>query len=167
MRMLRWYDSREERPAFSRRKKNMPYFNPRSRMENDHKAVHVFLCTKISIHVPAWGTTEQIPAHSHMGDISIHVPAWGTTPRGCCVNIAVEFQSTFPRGERLSINCCRLCVSSFQSTFPRGERRAVHDLCGVGSNFNPRSRVGNDELKSGYDDFTNISIHVPAWGTTH
>ena len=34
------------------------------------------------------------------------------------------------------------------------------------SNFNPRSRVGNDP---GYDHlylYLEISIHVPAWGTT-
>ena len=95
----------------------------------------------ISIHVPAWGTTLCQPCHhrawnfnprsrvgnDHMycdncrfNSISIHVPAWGTTPRGCCVNIAVEFQSTFPRGERQQISTIfhlYICISSTNSHF--------------------------------------------------
>ena len=35
----------------------------------------------ISIHVPAWGTTEKIAKLEQMTMISIHVPAWGTTKR--------------------------------------------------------------------------------------
>ena len=33
-------------------------------------------------------------------------------------------------------------------------------------NFNPRSRVGNDKADNDLEDQLNISIHVPAWGTT-
>ncbi len=33
--------------------------------------------------------------------------------------------------------------------------------------FNPRSRVGNDEVKEAIQTTSQISIHVPAWGTTH
>ena len=36
---------------------------------------------------------------------------------------AMEFQSTFPRGERHSMDYYSGLVSIFQSTFPRGERR--------------------------------------------
>ena len=32
--------------------------------------------------------------------------------------------------------------------------------------FNPRSRVGNDEVKEAIQTTSQISIHVPAWGTT-
>ena len=32
--------------------------------------------------------------------ISIHVPAWGTTKDGQSISSDEEFQSTFPRGER-------------------------------------------------------------------
>ena len=33
----------------------------------------------ISIHVPAWGTTDVHHCYPTMNHISIHVPAWGTT----------------------------------------------------------------------------------------
>ena len=32
--------------------------------------------------------------------------------------------------------------------------------------FNPRSRVGNDDVQEEINNKLNISIHVPAWGTT-
>ena len=55
----------------------------------------------ISIHVPAWGTTDCYGQQYCGNKISIHVPAWGTTriSRKCCQFLS--FQSTFPRGERL------------------------------------------------------------------
>ena len=58
-----------------------------------------------------------------------------------------KFQSTFPRGERHYHGLYVLSLAPvFQSTFPRGERH----IQGAGTpeyiNFNPRSRVGNDEL---------------------
>ena len=76
--------------------------------------------------------------------ISIHVPAWGTTPVGTMLIPYVEFQSTFPRGERQF-----------------GQR-----MFGLYCNFNPRSRVGNDAGRNDADPVCGISIHVPAWGTT-
>ena len=76
--------------------------------------------------------------------ISIHVPAWGTTRIITIFVIIVLFQSTFPRGERPGQSKTRnLCI-----------------------NFNPRSRVGNDKGKIVERGNTQISIHVPAWGTT-
>ena len=76
--------------------------------------------------------------------ISIHIPAWGTTKFMCKVAGSPKFQSTFPRGERPGV-------------LP-GLRRYSH--------FNPRSRVGNDCRRKCCIDLLNISIHVPAWGTT-
>ena len=76
--------------------------------------------------------------------ISIHVPAWGTT----------SFKTGFSQ-ERI-----------FQSTFPRGERRRGCTYAGTDSYFNPRSRVGNDVPVMQRHIGFQISIHVPAWGTT-
>ena len=120
--------------------------------------------------------------------ISIHVPAWGTTEVQNVVDVTFPFQSTFPRGERPSdvalltgnnnfnprsrvgndsirayIPCIsidfnpRSCVGNdgidtwkrviehiFQSTFPRGERLASERHLRLFLYFNPRSRVGND-----------------------
>ena len=53
-------------------------FNPRSRVGNDYLP----MCVDDYIR------------------ISIHVPAWGTTRRYVSLQYALRFQSTFPRGER-------------------------------------------------------------------
>ena len=57
-----------------------------------------------------------------------------------------EFQSTFPRGERLHEGERVLTKQQFQSTFPRGERLVqVKCVMQLQQYFNPRSRVGNDD----------------------
>ena len=57
-------------------------FNPRSRVGNDILSCDEYRkYRKISIHVPAWGTTIPIQESIQLSEISIHVPAWGTT--GC------------------------------------------------------------------------------------
>ena len=78
----RWFQStfpRGERRNRTRFRVPCGYFNPRSRVGNDRvRAVYQHVYT-ISIHVPAWGTTEIPLAKSYFCHISIHVPAWGTT----------------------------------------------------------------------------------------
>ena len=55
--------------------------------------------------------------------ISIHAPTWGAT-KSCSGTIASEiFQSTHPRGVRLSGGQGVVMRLSFQSTHPRGVRR--------------------------------------------
>ena len=77
--------------------------------------------------------------------ISIHVPAWGTT--------TYYFFNT--------------SIQQFQSTFPRGERLMTYVHISQSLHFNPRSRVGNDgHWLVSQENITQISIHVPAWGTT-
>ena len=143
----------------------------------------------ISIHVPAWGTTERKPCGRTQKTISIHVPAWGTTNNVLQNPRYKAFQSTFPRGERPRCIVFRINGITFQSTFPRGERHTDYLGCSIFYNFNPRSRVGNDAgikpKKPDSFDFNPrsrvgndkakaavqvkivcISIHVPAWGTT-
>ena len=58
--------------------------------------------------------------------ISIHVPAWGTTLRTLELMSILRFQSTFPRGERPRKDTVRFILD----------------------NFNPRSRVGNDNCRT-------------------
>ena len=121
-------------------------FNPRSRVGNDEYLVLLILKQKISIHVPAWGTTTTIIELSGSGYISIHVPAWGTTIE--TVPITSGSGDFNPRS-RVGNDCCiqstKIQDIRFQSTFPRGERR----LCSVW--------MKGESI---------ISIHVPAWGTT-
>ena len=102
------------------------HFNPRSRVGNDFRQASIIVKRKISIHVPAWGTTprpllysclttyfnprsrvgndELYPVYYISISISIHVPAWGTT-------VVISWLRT----------------------------GLIY--------FNPRSRVGNDRLK--------------------
>ena len=76
----------------------------------------------ISIHVPAWGTTAVFWEICFSCRISIHVPAWGTTFSSLLDDGNMEFQSTFPRGERHKEHPEKSGCFLFQSTFPRGER---------------------------------------------
>ena len=58
-------------------------------------------------------------------------------------------------------------IIQFQSTFPRGERQCFlkgNELRYDG--FNPRSREGNDAGDSEHERNAGVSIHVPARGTT-
>ena len=48
-------------------------------MGNDKVAMEMGKWAMISIHVPAWGTTDAFFVIAECGRISIHVPAWGTT----------------------------------------------------------------------------------------
>ena len=137
---------RGERRLLVRLPDDLNNFNPRSRVGNDNEdcrceSTDGFQSTfprgerrfrvvsndedLISIHVPAWGTTSRITVFVVINAISIHVPAWGTTPFHVSTTFPTTFQSTFPRGERLTcLNRLKL-VSRFQSTFPRGERRIL------------------------------------------
>ena len=64
---------------------------------------------------------------------------------GCYVWHIIWFQSTFPRGERRILKIVFHRYITFQSTFPRGERLWILRSGAFGiSRFNPRSREGND-----------------------
>ena len=78
-------------------------------------------------------------------DISIHAPARGATAYWWTMR----------------------CGSEFQSTLPRGERRGVPGRENAGMNFNPRSREGSDDRRTGAENNgQKISIHAPARGAT-
>ena len=67
------------------------------------------------------------------------------------------FQSTLPRGERLSIQRVLRRAFQFQSTLPRGERPCAPDTWTISGNFNPRSHEGSDCISiqhaAGYQKF--------------
>ena len=146
----------------------MQYFNPRSREGSDFIPLPQRKNKNISIHAPARGATahgkELSPSHA----ISIHAPARGATRFRKPYRVTGKFQSTLPRGERLTVVVFRpllLTISihapargatmtalrnagwsyEFQSTLPRGERRRVRNIS-----------ISHME----------ISIHAPARGAT-
>ena len=83
-----------------------------------------YVIVMVSIHVPTRGTTQLYGQNHPTSQVSIHVPARGTTIINAMTQYTnTQFQSTFPRGERLGGICPPPIPSLFQSTFPRGERR--------------------------------------------
>ena len=120
-------------------------FNPRSRVGNDAPYLFASNTLLISIHVPAWGTTN---GNLFLSQI---IRFQSTFPRGerplpvISSSTMFTFQSTFPRGERQHRRYHTARRFQFQSTFPRGER-PFPGITGstTSRDFNPRSRVGND-----------------------
>ena len=76
------------------------YFNPRSRVGNDASLLLLQLLLHNFNPRSRVGNdvSESIPCQSV--PISIHVPAWGTTAINADTVANMQFQSTFPRGER-------------------------------------------------------------------
>ena len=142
------------------------YFNPRSRVGNDVLGAESIHNLAISIHVPAWGTTQSDICKAVNLLISIHVPAWGTT-RSCVHSKDVEnFNPRSRVGNDATIPGINAKVDNFN---PRSRVGNDSDrLIGPNAarNFNPRSRVGNDCYLFRQLQKASISIHVPAWGTT-
>ena len=166
------------------------YFNPRSREGSDGMlaqikgtakviSIHapargatgqsdsVRAVVRISIHAPARGATRRNGRGLPEETISIHAPARGATTDGILLSSSNLFQSTLPRGERLSQLTYQRGGFRFQSTLPRGERqfrfRSLAYTSGISihapargataqltnryivdSDFNPRSREGSD-----------------------
>ncbi len=172
---------RGERPSrFGKDMKNFFDFNPRSRVGSDvcftefyHTANYFNPRSRVGSDS---GPIANLPTHA----ISIHAPAWGATAVWRIGKLRIKFQSTLPRGERLT--CLKRtnanagisihapawgatltqrplqASNKFQSTLPRGERRGVLNDGMVDVYFNPRSRVGSDavspaELGGGGADF--------------
>ncbi len=101
----------------------------------------------VSIHAPAWGATR-------CGGLS-RMDGSGFNPRArvgrdwfhgfMWIRSFVRFQSTRPRGARLTAIISASHALEFQSTRPRGARRPrQHQVWYVVRCFNPRARVGRD-----------------------
>ena len=144
----------------------------------------------ISIHAPARGATHCTCAGSSHFIISIHAPARGATalpsalqgrlpdfnPRSregsdwgawCTWTTAEEFQSTLPRGERLSLLKRSFSSWLFQSTLPRGERRTCKSRTVSTTRFQSTLPRGERLVTAARQSaFIEISIHAPARGAT-
>ncbi len=100
---------------------------------------------EVSIHAPTWGTTI-IPTHqAGTSYVSIHAPTWGATlPMWICA-IQALFQSTRPRGARLSASfliLISIVVSIHAPTW--GATCYWLQLFPCTPRFNPRAHVGRD-----------------------
>ena len=99
----------------------------------------------ISIHVPTWGTTAGFFADHQSIIISIHVPTWGTTSLGRRIFRTMQFQFTFPRGERHSYALTPAQAIDISIHVPTwGTTKFCTPDWKLVKDFNSRSHVGND-----------------------
>ncbi len=98
----------------------------------------------VSIHAPARGATINITSKEEDNTVSIHAPARGATTPNRCRRKDAPFQSTRPRGARLSGVRLRLRLKR----------------------FNPRARAGRDQDYYFLTPYYIVSIHAPARGAT-
>ena len=135
--------------------------------------------TRISIHAPTKGATENGAVELLSLDISIHAPTKGATNSRSKRWRDWQFQSTLPRRERhydsmqwpglkyfnprshegsdgvLVMSAALVAV--FQSTLPRRERQRDHaPTKSTAHNFNPRSHEGSDAIGRVRDKFEKI-----------
>ena len=79
----------------------------------------------------------------HSTNLNSH-PTWGATNLFLGVQCPDAFQPELPRWERLTTASGYVSIGLFQSALPQGERRTEYETCNVKTDFNPRSRGGND-----------------------
>ena len=98
--------------------------------------------------------------------VSIHAPAWGATERCKPGHQSMMFQSTLPRGERPGRLEKDEPTNRFNPRSRVGSDEVMQAIRDTLIGFNPRSRVGSDfPLCSFFPPFC-VSIHAPAWGAT-
>ena len=176
--------------SFSRRSR-AGSFNPRTRVGCDVQLLDLATKRRVSIHAPAWGaTTRRMRRRRLRRRFNPRTRVGCDNATNATTTITATFQSTHPRGVRLSVYMQGLSRMWFQSTHPRGVR---HDLCGRGgtdrTGFNPRTRVGCDFSRIDEGKYRRmfqsthprgvrrlflgqsfarrrVSIHAPAWGAT-
>ena len=144
------------------------YFNPRTRVGCDFQRYSTLEYYYISIHAPAWGATL---VSSGAGALTIY---FNPRTRVGCDNtplipshMPVKFQSTHPRGvrrNRVSAIRYKLFISIHAPAW--GATFFCRSLCAGTGYFNPRTRVGCDQVSTSGSRSYHISIHAPAWGAT-
>jgi len=106
--------------------KNMPThacFNPRSRGGSDQLSCGRCRITHVSIHAPAGGATPgPWPRPLRPGGFNPRSRGGSDPVPRRTGALPLGFQSTLPRGERLSYVVYLSLHTPFQSTLPRGER---------------------------------------------
>ena len=105
---------------------------------------------------------------SPVGIVSIHAPAWGATVFPQFMGYgALQFQSTHPRGVRLTVRELVVKLVLFQSTHPRGVRRFRRWRWGHGHHVSIHAPAWGATQRAAVCHLSNVSIHAPAWGATY
>ena len=157
-----------ERRAGTRQGWSPACFNPRSRVGSDDRIFGNEVADHVSIHAPAWGATHNYSNNLSSLSVSIHAPAWGATSKQFSGAPDDKFQSTLPRGERLTESWQEKTRQwTFQSTLPRGERH--HQIADRNSQSAFQSTLPRGERLFSFSAAIAsllVSIHAPAWGAT-
>ena len=102
-----------------------------------------------------------------MRGVSIHAPAWGATLRGGLRLGRRHVSIHAPAwGATLNANNHCLIVASFNPRARVGRDDLPNPSVTICGSFNPRARVGRDGLHSCESARVTVSIHAPAWGAT-
>jgi len=151
----------------SGRNRNGVFQSTRPRGARLSNAITRLTTIQVSIHAPAWGATWCMPIPLGVSKFQSTRPR-GARRRSWRILPAMRtFQSTRPRGARLGTGQLIITEGEFQSTRPRGARQVAPSRWNwVPSGFNPRARVGRDDLGGLLRAHHFVSIHAPAWGAT-
>ena len=99
--------------------------------------------------------------------VSIYAPTRGATQVMTLVSLRTMFQSTRPRGARLSSSCG--FSSSEESFNPRahaGRDGTINPQYHTNESFNPRAHAGRDNIVIPINAKGVVSIHAPTRGAT-
>ena len=129
------------------------------RRKQQHRMQH-------NVSLPAWSDAPELVKDGVL-HVSIHVPAWGATTEFLAMRLPTMFQSTLPRGERLTTTQTIYLRYLFQSTLPRGERLKTQPNDNTKARFQSTLPRGERPIRIRSCTSTpRVSIHAPAWGAT-
>ena len=83
--------------------------------------------------------------------VSIHAPVWGATHNNPYSNKNNQFQSTLPYGERHEKSVSVVAEYGFNPRSRMGSDNMTGINCQCFKSFNPRSRMGSDQSKTTFN----------------
>jgi len=122
-------------------------FNPRAHAGRDlRRSRHSWgqCCFNPRAHA---GRDNQRPKRQHGFTVSIHAPTRGATTRPGNRGRLIWFQSTRPRGARLTAFSTFCFFSGFNPRAHAGRDPPIGGLCALNKSFNPRAHAGRDAAK--------------------
>ena len=122
--------------------------------------------SRVSIHTPTWGVTQQSQWYKYRFPVSIHTPTWGVTPviypkkqDHSCFNPHTYMRCDFQM-------FCKEPSRGFQSTHLHEVWLFRMLICLMLLCFNPHTYMRCDLQKTIQRLISMVSIHTPTWGVT-
>ena len=142
-------------------------FNPRARVGRDKIRIIARLIFCVSIHAPAWGATI-------LNIIIMDTDLFQSTrPRGARLSCKTHFYEKWSFNPRARVGRDKVAaetngvITEFQSTRPRGARPTARATTSTLPTFqSTRPRGARQWLVNKLTGASDVSIHAPAWGAT-